>query len=309
MDRISVIMSTYNEAEATLRCAIESILSQTHRDIEFIIVPDNPENEAVHHIVSSYAKTDSRITVVDNNKNLGLVGALNLALKHVTGTYVARMDADDISLPERLEAQLEYLKQNDLDLVGALVERIDESGERLPGLESRHYSSAVIMKSLRISNCVPHPTWLLKREVYTALGGYRDMPRCEDYDFLLRALKAGFRIGLCDKCLLQYRISTQGISQSGLFRQQLSARYLSKQFNRLEQVTAEELSRFLDQKQADRVAERYQRANNLFMEALGYRRKNPLKMGVLLLRSLCVSKQYRQKFYDMFKLKLIRKMY
>lgn len=307
MCKISVIMSTYNEPATYIHEAVRSILSQSFRDFEYIIVLDNPENSEIEAIVRSYAKQDARIRVIKNEDNRGLVASLNRALSVATGDYVARMDADDISLPLRLEKELQCLEQNDLDVVGALIRRISEEGELLPGTETRYYTPEVTMKSLHISSCLPHPTWMVKRSVYEALGGYRPIHRCEDYDFLLRCLKAGYRLGLCDDFLLHYRIVSSSISHSALLRQWLSAKHLSKNYPRLEEVDMDEIQRQVYDKVSEKDCENFRKADMLFIEALSHRRRHPLKTVWLLLRSATTSRYYIGKFTDMLRLRIIRK--
>lgn len=106
---VSVIMSNYNTDESYLRTSIESILNQTYKNFEFIIVDDCSTNNSVN-IIESYG--DKRIKLIKNKENIGLTKSLNIALKSADGEFVARMDADDISLPQRFEKQVEFLKLN-----------------------------------------------------------------------------------------------------------------------------------------------------------------------------------------------------
>ena len=129
---ISVIMSTYNETAGELHGSINSILKQSYQDMEFIIINDNPERDDLKEILKSYENSDARISVIENKKNIGLAASLNAGIKKAKGEYIARMDADDISLPHRLEKELDFLKKNDLDLVSCFVIRMDEDGRELP---------------------------------------------------------------------------------------------------------------------------------------------------------------------------------
>lgn len=106
---VSVIMSNFNTPEEYLRESIESVLSQTYEDFEFIIVDDCSTDQSVE-IIKSY--TDERICLIQNDENMGLTKSLNIALRSAKGEYVARMDADDISLQYRLEKQVEFLKNS-----------------------------------------------------------------------------------------------------------------------------------------------------------------------------------------------------
>ena len=103
--KISVIMSAYKEDEKWLRASIESILNQSFQDFEFIIVLDNPDAKKLDYIIKEYKERFSKIKYFKNKKNMGLVYSLNFALKHAKGEYIARMDADDIEIPTRLEEE------------------------------------------------------------------------------------------------------------------------------------------------------------------------------------------------------------
>ncbi len=124
--KVSVIMSVYN-GDKYLREAIESILNQTFTDFEFIIVNDGSTDNSLE-IIESY--DDERIKTINNKKNIGLTKSLNKALKFAKGKYIARQDADDVSLPNRFEKQVEYLDSHpEVALVGTSVYLIDENGK------------------------------------------------------------------------------------------------------------------------------------------------------------------------------------
>ena len=102
----SVLMSTYNETTKELDESINSILQQTYSNFEFLIINDNPNNYELEKTLKSYK--DSRIKIIHNEENLGLVKSLNNGLKYCNGQYVARMDADDISCPSRIQDEKQY---------------------------------------------------------------------------------------------------------------------------------------------------------------------------------------------------------
>ena len=124
---ISVIMSTYREDEQFLRKAIESILIQTYTEFEFLIVADDPKNNELIEILREYEKKDARIHIYINKKNMGLANSLNALLKVAQGEFIARMDADDISMPDRLENQIVYMRQHQADVISCDVDVIDEN--------------------------------------------------------------------------------------------------------------------------------------------------------------------------------------
>jgi glycosyltransferase involved in cell wall biosynthesis len=109
---ISAVMSVYNESEEYLRKSIESILNQTYTDFEFIIILDNPDNKKARDILKEYENKDDRIVLLENEKNIGLAPSLNRGVKVARGKYIARMDADDIALPQRFEKQVYFLENN-----------------------------------------------------------------------------------------------------------------------------------------------------------------------------------------------------
>ena len=140
---VSVIMSVYN-GEKYLVQAIDSILNQTYQNFEFIIIDDcSTDNSS--HILQEYAQKDSRIKIIKKEKNIGIKGFiknLNLGISIAKGKYIARMDADDISLPERFQKQVDFLENNpEITLVGAQLNLINEqnkiTGEAIAALQHR----------------------------------------------------------------------------------------------------------------------------------------------------------------------------
>ena len=126
--KVTVLMSVYN-GEKYLREAVDSILAQTFKDFEFIIINDGSTDKTAE-ILKSYK--DARIKIVNNDKNIGLTKSLNKGLKMARGKYIARQDADDISFPKRLETQVRYLEEHkSIIAVGTCINRIDDYGETI----------------------------------------------------------------------------------------------------------------------------------------------------------------------------------
>lgn len=220
---VSVIMSTYNETESELSSSVFSILNQTYKNIEFIIINDNPNNDI---LVKFFEKiSDNRIKIINNERNIGLVESLNRALKICHGSYIARMDADDISYYNRIHDQVVFLEKYNYDLVGSSVDLIDEHSHFLKH-QYVPQNTAVLLRKLKRKNILPHPTWLGKRELFYELHGYRNIPSCEDYDFILRAMRQNKRIGCTNSVLLKYRIRSTSITQSNYSRQYVLSKYL-----------------------------------------------------------------------------------
>ena len=239
---ISVIMSTYNETPEELNASILSILKQTHKNLEIIIVNDNPQDLERQKYLSSLR--DNRIQILCNPKNLGLVKSLNNALLHTSGNYIARMDADDISMDTRLEDELRYLTENNLDMVGSYIELMNPSKTILKA----PIAEAKIKKFIKYGSCLAHPTWLVKREVYMELNGYREAYPCEDYDFLLRALKKGYHLGNIPKVELKYRLRGNSISNINNIQQYLLRIFLAQNRKHIDLLSETDIQEFFSSK-------------------------------------------------------------
>ncbi|WEZ95166.1 glycosyltransferase [Lactiplantibacillus plantarum] len=126
---ISVIMSVYNERPEQVQKAVDSILKQTYLPREFVIVLDNPERSDLKDLLMDYDCRVEMIKLVCNPENLGLAASLNKAIELASNELIARMDADDISVTNRLEVELEALKTRDLDLISGNITYLDEQDE------------------------------------------------------------------------------------------------------------------------------------------------------------------------------------
>lgn len=230
---VSVIMCVYNEQEIWLREAIESILSQTYNNIEFIIILDNPHNYELKEIINEYSMKDSRIKLIVNEKNIGLIKSLNKGLGISKGKYIARMDADDIAIPTRISKQVEFIENNkDISMVGAKNIYIDENGVRLNTKDLRATSYENIKIGLKFSNMFSHPTMLYKRRDIIKIGGYKDALYAEDYDLVLRFIINGYKICNIEEPLIYYRIRKNGISYSKKRAQMITSKFLQDEYKK-----------------------------------------------------------------------------
>lgn len=126
--KVSVIMSVYKEPVEWLHESIDSILNQTFTDFEFIIICDNPSYDEGIALLYAYKEKDHRIVLIENEKNLGLTKSLNKGITVAKGDFIARMDADDISLPERFEKQMSLLEKHpEIGVCGSII---DYMGDR-----------------------------------------------------------------------------------------------------------------------------------------------------------------------------------
>lgn len=246
-EKVTVLMSVYNEEESVLRESINSILNQTYNNLEIIIVNDNPKNKEIGNILDSIK--DSRIIVLKNKENKGLVKSLNFGLKYVTSNYIARMDADDISEKERIEKQMKYLKEGEFDLVGCAIRYIDENGKSLHRIEKYPMKNRDIMRRNRWKQCVAHPTFLVKKEVYDQLKGYRNVDCCEDYDFICRCLYSGFKISNNPEVLLNYRIRSTSISSVKMIDQKVRSYYIGGLKSEILNISEDEIMKYFVSKE------------------------------------------------------------
>ena len=214
---VSVIMSNFNTPEEYLRNAIESILTQTYNNIEFIIVDDYSNNNSLS-VIESY--DDSRIVLIKNEQNMGITKSLNRALVVAKGEFVARMDADDICLPERLEKQIDFLRQNpDVFVCGTGVELFGDGADA--------YNEKVVCKTIpekekfqilllfgNHTNII-HPTAMFRHQVLidNKLSYNEKYMFAQDY----RMWVSCSRIGECANVpdvLFKYRIHKKAVSSS-----------------------------------------------------------------------------------------------
>ena len=265
---VSIIMSTYKEEEIFLRQAIESILNQSYKDFEYIIILDNPDNNLHIRIIKEYANLDKRIKFYVNEKNMGLTASLNKGLGLAKGKYICRMDDDDISINKRIENQNRYLEENNYDLIGGISQMIDENGKSIYSIKKVPTNMDKIKKALRYNQIISHPTWFGKKEVFEKLNGYRNMPLCEDYDFTLRAVLNGYKISNIDETVLKYRMTSSSISRSNLYEQYLFARFITKKYSKNKIADIKEAKQYVNNHNDDRKAKRYLKANARFNIAL-----------------------------------------
>ena len=190
--KISVLMAVYN-CEKTLCESIESVLSQTYTNWQFIICDDCSTDNTLQ-IVKMYAqKYPDKFLVIQNKKNSKLAFSLNQCLKYANSEYCARMDGDDYITPDRFEKQVDYLKKHPgVQLVGSWMQAFNDDGlGRI--IKYNEFPEKI---DLRRGPCFAHASILLYTEVYRCLGGYTVSPRTvrsQDYDLWFRFFSKGFK--------------------------------------------------------------------------------------------------------------------
>ena len=219
---VSIVMPV-KRVDKYVTIAIDSILAQQDVDIELLIIgaPEalNTDN-ALAALLDKHYKNDSRVTLVARNKP-GIVNALNTGLVHASGSFIARMDADDIAAPERLRTQLELAQtQSENTLISACVELFSDDHPVQAG--NRYYQTwlnqlctpSAIRTSCFIESPMPHPAWFAHKSVWSAIGNYADGDFPEDYDFVLRAWLAGIPMAKPAQTLLQWREHPQRLTRT-----------------------------------------------------------------------------------------------
>lgn len=259
---VSVLMPCYRESSKDFTEALKSILEQTYTRIEVVVVFDDPDNNTLYEIAQNASAQDGRIRLVRNERNLGLSNSLERAFKVSRGQYICRMDSDDISEAQRIERQLAYLEEHELDLVGSYLTAIDEDGNRLYLVDSIPTSGKGVKRSLMIRNCVPHPSWFGRRSVFEM--GYRPVQLAEDYDLLLRAELEGFSIGNVPEPLIRYRMTANSISRSNLYKQYLVSQCLREAFKKGRSLDVGKIDALVGERFDQRRAAKYLKANTLF---------------------------------------------
>jgi len=206
--RISVVMSVYNGAKY-LHYALHSIVNQTYKNFEFIIIDDGSTDET-WNILNKCC--DDRLKLIRRNKNEGLVSGLNRGIEEARGEYIARMDADDIALPKRFETQVNFLDHNDkVVALGTRAIRINDKGRIINDIVSINDPKRVRLYLERGFNPMIHSSIMMRKKIVRELGGYRDaFKHAEDYDLWLRMLGLGDICNLRDRLML-YRSNISGI--------------------------------------------------------------------------------------------------
>ena len=199
---LSVIMPVFN-AERYLVDSISSILNQSFKDFEIILINDGSKDNSLN-IIKKFKRLDKRIVLINNKSNRGLPKSINSGLRIAKGKYIARMDADDISMPDRFLIQFNYLEEHrDIFLIGSSAEVIDENNNHIGSL-IKYDNYRKIYRKLLDSNPLIHPSIMFRNEKIL----YREKFKAsEEYDFYLRLLSLGKHITNLPQKLIKYRVS------------------------------------------------------------------------------------------------------
>lgn len=202
-------MPVYN-AETFVTQAVESILNQTYKKFEFIII-DDASTDSTPKILKAFKKKDSRITLIRNKANLGVTKSLNVAVIKASGKYIIRMDADDWSYPERFELQVKLMENNPEVVVSGSFVEVCDSDLKTKYLRKYHLKDIDIRKHIFRYSPFAHPATIWKTSVLKKEQYNETLTTCQDYELYFRVGKIGKFMNL-DKPLLKLRLHDLSVS-------------------------------------------------------------------------------------------------
>ena len=209
---VSVLLSTYN-SEATIEKSLISLLNQTYKNLE-ILIADDGSTDNTEEICKKFQLNDERILLFSNKKNIGLTKSLNSLAQKASGSLIARQDADDVSLPERIEKQIQFMNKKKLDAV-TTRSLVKQNNKKRPGI------SFYIPNKLLINRKNPfiHGTLIIKENIFKDIGYYDErFYYAQDYKLFYDLLNKGYKVKTLNEAL--YILNTENnISSENLDRQ------------------------------------------------------------------------------------------
>lgn len=210
-DLVSVIIPTYNREKTIIR-AINSVLNQSYKNLEVIVVDDNSSDSTISLINKI---DDKRLKIVKLKKNSGACKARNVGIENANGSIIAFQDSDDEWLEDKIKIQLDYLKENNYDMVFCSLYLIDGSKRKV--VPSKKFifpnNSKDITKSLLIDNYISTQTIVAKKEVFNNIRFDEKFPRFQDWDLVIEISKK-FKIGFCKDVLVNLYRQNDSISKN-----------------------------------------------------------------------------------------------
>lgn len=208
---VSIVLPAFN-CEKFIRFTIDSLLNQTYTNFELLIINDGSTDSTVQ-IIKSFS--DTRIQLINNSKNKGLIYTLNKGLELAKGKYIARIDADDICLPTRLEKQVNWLEKNsNTVIVATKIEFIDEQGMAIGtwDLDQQKTTAYQIKNAMLWQCCIAHPTVMMRSDVIKKYRYANNQKHSEDFGLWLQVLSDHFTIEKIPEALVQYRVHSSSVT-------------------------------------------------------------------------------------------------
>lgn len=222
MPAISVLLSSYNDDPAFLDASIASILAQTERDYEFLIVDDHSQ-EATLACLRKWAAKDPRIRLIENPERLGFSPSLNLGIQAAKAPYIARMDSDDLSLPTRFAIEKQYLDTHpEVAVVGCSAVYFDENGP----WGVAYPRAKIDLKGAFLGDGFIHPSVMMRKDALLSVGGYTvfagGIRTAEDYDLWLKLAQKGYGLVNLPDLLFKYREGSEAYKKRKMKYQRYS---------------------------------------------------------------------------------------
>ena len=220
-EKVSVLMSSYN-SQKTLKDSINSVLTQTYKNFEFLIIDDNSSDDTLK-ILKDFENIDERIKVYKNSRNIGLTKSLNILINKSVGKYIARQDADDISKPERLDVQYNYLRNSSFQCCTSRA-TIKNSRKKIPRFSHLLPNELV----LKYKNPFIHGTLFVEKEVITDIGGYSEKFKyAQDYKLFSDMYSKNYKVKILDNLLYELNMENN-ISSNKKSEQEFYAKHVKK---------------------------------------------------------------------------------
>ena len=215
--RFSVLISVYHkEQPAHLQQSLDSIFYQTMPPSEVVLVEDGPLTEGLYEVISRAKQLHPELISVTLPKNQGLGLALREGLQHCSYDLVARMDSDDIAMPQRFSKEMAWLETHpETDVVGSWTDEFSEASGQVISTRRLPETHEALLRFSRYRNPMNHPTVMFRKAAVERAGGYRHWELFEDYDLWVRMLQQGARFHNLQESLLRFRLSPQFYGRRG----------------------------------------------------------------------------------------------
>jgi len=226
-------MSAYN-AEEYLAEAIESVLAQTHTNFEFVIINDGSKDRTLE-IIQQYQAKDARI-IIDDHENMGMANSCNRILPTLKGKLLARIDADDVMMPKRIEKQIKFLEENPkVDMTSSYCELINAKGKKvgvqhLMGFASIEESQQAVANEMVV--ICAHTGFMCRKEALEGVGGYRNRWPSDDTDLFNRMIEKGYVLVGIPEYLMKYRVHGESIMASSNIKRALASEWVTSSIYR-----------------------------------------------------------------------------
>lgn len=226
--KFSVVMSVYKKDKVKfLNQAIDSLLQQTLKPAEIIVVVDGFVSKNILKYLDTVSEAHSQIQIIYFKKNKGLATALNTGIKASKYNIIARMDADDICYLDRFENQIPYFIDSGVDVLGGQMSEFIDSKSNIVSERKVPLSHKDICKRIKWLNPFSHPTMIFKRNVFDTLNGYNTNMFPEDYDFFVRAYINGFSLANVKQNVVFFRL---GDADNSMYNRRRGIDFMKKEY-------------------------------------------------------------------------------